>query len=348
MMCAQAPPSHQGRSGAIESGEISPGGFTGKFSRWKIRCKPVGHLLQEKEIIAVGGGKGGVGKSFLASNLGIILAKNHKRTVLIDADLGGANLHTCLGVQAPEVTLSDFVKQPNMRIEDVILRTSLDNLMLISGAQDFLGIANPKYSQKVRLLRAIENLNVNYIILDLGAGTSNNTLDFFLTADRGIMVVLPEPTSIENAYRFIKSALFRKLKLMSREPQVRMVIEKAMDKKNDLGIHSPVDLIEHIQRMDAGLAAQLEEAMKDFRPAIVLNQVRSASDVRIGYSMQSACEKFFGLQVDFLGYLENDDQVWQSIRKRQPITLNGEYSKSVRNLRTITYNLMNNLQLQPE
>lgn len=308
----------------------------------------MGQLLQEKEIIAVGGGKGGVGKSFLASNLGIILAKNQKKTVLVDADLGGANLHTCLGVQAPEVTLSDFINQPNVRIEDVILRTSLDNLMLISGAQDFLGIANPKYSQKVRLLRAIENLNVNYIVLDLGAGTTNNTLDFFLIADRGILVVLPEPTSIENAYRFIKSALFRKLKLLSREPQVRMVIEKAMDKKNDLGIQSPVDLIEHIQRMDGSLGGQLEEAMNQFRPAIVLNQVRSASDIRIGYSMQSACMKFFGIHVDFLGYLENDDQVWQSIRKRQPVTLNGEYGKTVRNLRTIANNLINNLQMQPE
>jgi len=308
----------------------------------------VGQILREKEIIAIGGGKGGVGKSFVASNLGILLAKAQKRTILIDADLGGANLHTCLGVSAPEVTLSDFVNYPNVRIEDVILRTSLDNLMLISGAQDFLGIANPKYSQKVRLLRAIESLNVSYIILDLGAGTTNNTLDFFLLADRGVLVVLPEPTSIENAYRFIKSALFRKLKLLAQEPQVRMVIEKAMDKKNDLGIRSPVDLIEHVHRMDSRLGSQLDEAMSDFQPAIVLNQVRSMSDVRVGYSMQAACEKFFGIKVNFLGYLENDDQVWQSIRKRQPVTLNGENSKSARNLRTISYNLLNNLQLKPE
>ena len=308
----------------------------------------MGHILKEKEIIAIGGGKGGVGKSFLASNLGIILAKNQIKTVLVDADLGGANLHTCLGVQAPEVTLSDFVNNTNVRIEDVVLRTSLDNLMLISGAQDFLGIANPKYSQKLRLVKAIENLNVRYIILDLGAGTSNNTLDFFLLADRGVLVVVPEPTSIENAYRFIKSALYRKLRMLTREPQVRAVIEKAMDKKNDLGIQSPIDLIDHIRRLNPRLGLQLEEALDTFRPAIVLNQVRSMADVRIGYSMQSACKKYFGLQVDFLGYLENDDQVWQSIRKRQPIALNGDNSKSVRNLRTISYNLLHNQQLKME
>jgi flagellar biosynthesis protein FlhG len=308
----------------------------------------VAQLIQGKEIIAIGGGKGGVGKSFLASNLGILLAKSNKKAVLIDADLGGANLHTCLGIAAPEVTLSDFITQSYLRIEDVILRTSLDNLMLISGAQDFLGIANPKYSQKMRLLRGIQSINVNYIVLDLGAGTNINTLDFFLLADKGVLVVVPEPTSIENAYRFIKSALYRRLRMVTSDSRARMVIDKAMDKKNDLGIRTPVELVDYISRSDAKTGATLADALDQFRPKIVINQVRSLGDVRIGYAMQSACLKFFGIKVDFVGYLENDEQVWQSIRKRQPLALNGEHSKAARNLRTITYNILNDLQMKPE
>lgn len=305
-------------------------------------------LIQDKEIIAVGGGKGGVGKSFLASNLGILLAKANKKAILIDADLGGANLHTCLGIPAPEVTLSDFMTQPFLRIEDVVLRTSLDNLFLISGAQDFLGIANPKYSQKVKLLQAIQSLNVGYIVLDLGAGTHTNTLDFFLLADKGVLMVVPEPTSIENAYRFIKSALYRKLRMATPDSRARAIIDKAMDKKNDLGIRTPVELVEYIGRLDAKTGALLENALSQFRPKVVINQVRSLGDVRIGYAMQSACQKFFGIRVDFVGYLENDEQVWQSIRKRQPITLNGEHSKTARHLRTISHNILNDLQLKPE
>jgi flagellar biosynthesis protein FlhG len=305
-------------------------------------------LIQDKEIIAIGGGKGGVGKSFLASNLGILLAKANKKAILIDADLGGANLHTCLGIPAPEVTLSDFMTQPFLRIEDVVLRTSLENLFLISGAQDFLGIANPKYSQKVKLLQAIQGLNVGYIVLDLGAGTHTNTLDFFLLADKGVLVVVPEPTSIENAYRFIKSALYRKLRMATPDSRARAVIEKAMDKKNDLGIRTPIELIEYIGRLDPKTGALMEGALSQFRPKVVINQVRSPGDVRIGYAIQSACQKFFGIRVDFVGYLENDEQVWQSIRKRQPIALNGEHSKTARNLRTISHNILNDLQLKPE
>jgi len=60
-------------------------------------------------VIAVGGGKGGIGKTLLSANLGVHLASRGYRVVMVDADLGGANLHTCLGVKAPRATLSDFV-----------------------------------------------------------------------------------------------------------------------------------------------------------------------------------------------------------------------------------------------
>ncbi len=307
----------------------------------------MGQLIQKKSIIAIGGGKGGVGKSFIASNLGVILAKNN-RAVLIDADLGGANLHTCLGIPPPSATLSDFINDPSVHLDDIVVRTSEQNLTLISGAQDFLGIANPKYSQKIKLLRAIQAMNASYIILDLCAGTSLNTLDFFLIADKGVLVVIPEPTSIENAYRFIKSALYRKLKLLTQGPRVKEVIEKAMSRKNDLGISTPVELINYVSQMDAEVGAQMVEAVNKFRPRIVLNQVRTVQDVRMGFAMQNACRKYFGIQVDFLGYLENDEQIWQSIRKRRPISLNGNFSKSARSLRAIAHNLLNDLQIRPE
>jgi flagellar biosynthesis protein FlhG len=308
----------------------------------------VGQLLQRKEIIAIGGGKGGTGKSFFASNLGIVLAKNNARTLLIDADLGGANLHTCLGVPSPAYTLSDYIQSPSMRIEDVIAETPLRHLRLISGAQDILDIANPKYTQKVKLLRAIQSLDVEYIVLDLGAGTNFNTLDFFLMADKGVVVVVPEPTSIENAYRFIKSALYRKLKLAAVEPKVRDVIDKAMDKKNAFGLRTPAELVEYIAHLDGSTGELLQREVSRFRPRLVLNQVRAFGDVRIGFLMQNACLKYFGVRVDFLGYIENDESVWQSIRKRQPVTLNGGHSRVAQSFQTISQNLTHNLELKPE
>lgn len=67
--------------------------------------------LRRKEIWAIGGGKGGIGKSLLTGNIGISLAMLKKKVLLVDADLGGANLHTTLGIGVPEITLYDFLSR---------------------------------------------------------------------------------------------------------------------------------------------------------------------------------------------------------------------------------------------
>ena len=162
----------------------------------------------KKEIWAIGGGKGGVGKSLTTANISICLALMGKKVVSIDLDLGGANLHTCLGSSIPETSLSDFLTKKITRFGDLITPTAIKNLSIISGAQDEFGMANLKQLQKAKILNHLEEVEADYILLDLGAGTTLNTLDFFIAADKGIMTTLPEPTAIENTYRFIKSHIY--------------------------------------------------------------------------------------------------------------------------------------------
>ena len=156
-----------------------------------------------RQVWSIGGGKGGIGKSLLTAALGWQLARMGRRVVLVDADLGGANLHTCLGLPGPERTLGDFIQRRVEKIEDVVVDTPFPRLRLVSGASDFLGAANIKYQQKVRVLNKVRSLDVDVVLIDLGAGTSHNIIDFFLVSDIGILSVVPEPTSIENGYRFI-------------------------------------------------------------------------------------------------------------------------------------------------
>lgn len=300
---------------------------------------------QRKEIWAVGGGKGGTGKTFLAANLGLCLSKFGKRVLLVDADLGCANLHTALGMAPPSATLSDFLKGKDRSLTEVLIETSIPNLSLISGAQDFLEIANPKYSEKLRLIRQIQELDYEYIILDLGAGTSFNILDFFLISDHGILTVLPEPTSIENVYRFIKSAFYRRFKKVVKDPQIREIITQAMDQKNERGIHTPHDLIEQVGVINPVVGGRLREAMSSFTPNLIVNQVRSKDDIALGFSMRSSCSKYFGIQVEYLGYIEYDDYVWQATKKKRALLLEYPYSGSARCLEKITHNLLKQEQL---
>ena len=162
-------------------------------------------------IWPIGGGKGGSGKSFLASSLGRLLAGLGKKTLLIDLDLGAANLHTMVDVPYPEKCFSDFIRK-NIPSGRHCSGNALPNLFLISGAHDTLDIANLPYDKKIKTLRAIAKLKYEYILLDLGAGTSFNTLDFFLTSRNGIFITTPEPTSIENVYRLIRAIYFRRIR----------------------------------------------------------------------------------------------------------------------------------------
>ena len=202
-----------------------------------------------KEIWAIGGGKGGVGKSFVAGNLGILLAQRGFRVILADLDLGGANLHTWLGVNTPEQGVSEFVDRQVEQIHELLIPTSIPQLRLISGARDGVEIANLKHTQKMRFLMALKRLDTDFIIMDLGAGTAYNTIDFFLLAEKQLMVVIPEPTSIENAYRFLKNSFYRKLRHTSSSFGLRNVVDQMLKNNNSFGIRSPRDLIEYLKQM---------------------------------------------------------------------------------------------------
>jgi len=190
-------------------------------------------------IWAVGGGKGGIGKSFISSSLAMCLARMGKAVTLVDLDLGSANLHTCLGIKVPQESISDFVTGRVDNLGKIAISTEIPGLSFISGFNDALNIADMDRAAKDRLVQGLRGLQTPYVILDLGAGTSENTLDFFLAADQKIVAVTPEPTAIENAYRFMKSAFYRRLRQAENELGIKSLIEEAMDSRNQHGIRSP-------------------------------------------------------------------------------------------------------------
>jgi flagellar biosynthesis protein FlhG len=269
-----------------------------------------------RRVVSVGGGKGGIGKSLVSANLAIELARRGKRVVLVDADLGGANLHTTLGIDLPRRTLSDFIERKVARIEDVVTPTGIENLGLVSGALDHLDAANPRHAQKMRLLRHVQQMDVDYAILDLGAGTHTNVLDFFLVSDHGVLLLVPEPTAVENAYRFVKAAFWRRMRNVAQvygyEPLLRNVMEGASFK-------SPVELVATVGARDPDAGANLARHLSSFRPRLVVNQARTEQDADIGRAVVAAWRKYFGLEMDYLGYIPYDEEMWRSVRARRPL-----------------------------
>lgn len=298
-----------------------------------------GAQARPHRIIAVGGGKGGIGKSLVSSNLGVALAARGQRVLLVDADLGGANLHTCLGVGQPTATLSDFLLHPKARLEEVIVPTGVPNLSLIAGALDALDAANLKYAHKQRLLRSLQTQAVDYLILDLGAGSSFNTLDFFNIADHGVLVLLPEPTSVENAYRFIKAAFFRRLQQVESEYGIERLVERALSTREGAS-RTPREIVQHVRQHNVALAERLEKELAGFRVKLVLNQARSDGDLNVGAAVVSAWKKFFGLDMDDFGAIRYDDDAWRAVRKRRPIVLDKPESPAALGIQGIADRLL--------
>ncbi len=278
----------------------------------------VARWARTRRVVSIGGGKGGIGKSLISANLGIELARRGKKVVLVDADLGGANLHTTLGVDVPKRTLSDFIERKVSRIEDVVTPTGVENLGLVSGALDHLDAANPRYAQKMRLLRHVQAMDVDYAILDLGAGTHTNVLDFFLVSDHGVLVLVPEPTAVENAYRFVKAAFWRRMKNVAQvfgyDPLLRSVMGSGTFK-------SPVELIATVSERDPDAGANLARHLAAFRPRLVVNQARTEQDADIGQAVVAAWRKYFGLEMDYLGHIQYDDEMWRAVRARRPLLI---------------------------
>lgn len=268
---------------------------------------------------AIGGGKGGVGKSVVTLSLGVALAARGLRCALVDADLGGANLHTLLGERSPSRTLSHFLSGRVERLADVLQPTALSGLWLASGARALLDAANPRYFQKQKLLRHLRRLEVDFVLIDLAAGSNFNVLDFFAGADRGVLVTAPEPTAIENTYHFIKAAFYRSLRGSARDSAVAPVVRRVLDERSRRGVHTARELIDAVCDADAGAGAALRAQARRFTPGLVVNQARTLAHRELGDEIARACGEHLGIRLATLGALERDECVRDAVRRCQPV-----------------------------
>jgi flagellar biosynthesis protein FlhG len=277
---------------------------------------------------SIGGGKGGTGKSFVTLSLGMRLAKMGKKVTIIDADLGGANMHILLGIRTPDYTLNDFLERRVETLQQISMDTSVPGLTLISGGDDILTLANPKFAQKERMLRHFKNLDADYVLLDLGAGTSFNVLDFFVYTPVKIVVVTPFPTSVQNAYGLIKSALYRRLsRLFSRTGEVLGLIERMISPIGEEGIHSVMELVSAVETFDPASASLITREVSNYRIKLIVNMVRSREDVKVGEIIKIVCDKYLGVQVDVLRPVPFDSLVEKSVQLTNPHLFNSTGSE---------------------
>ncbi|HBP86734.1 MAG TPA: P-loop NTPase [Nitrospirales bacterium] len=264
-------------------------------------------------IVSVASGKGGVGKSMVVSNLGLILAKKGHRVILVDMDMGGANLHILFGMFRPPSTLTDFLTNNLKNLNEIAHPIpSLSSLKLIPGTGDTLMTANLQHSKKKRLIRHLQKLDADIILVDVGAGTSYHALDFFLLADFFLAVATPDPTSVLDLYRFIKLAAIRKVltAFLARDPVADALLDKDFP--------SITAVLEAVGRTsDSGMAIA-QQALKGFQPALILNRMTPKSRINTLH-LQNLLKHYVGTDLSVLGNIPEDIHVQQSILKYLPV-----------------------------
>ena len=254
--------------------------------------------------LAIGGGKGGVGKSLIASQLGILLAKMGCRVILVDADPHGANLHTFFGLEDPHVSLGD-VLLGQQSAQSSILPTGIPQLGLLSGLYQDLRIT-PDAADAVSFAHALAELDAQIVLLDVGSGVHPWSTRLFSLAEQGLLVVQPSFQAIEREYFFLRKICAW---------HVANSISAPIALQNWL----PVSWLAQVKNKDKQLAISLRQALQKQPLFCLVNGVRQATEATLDQEIAAVSERFFSLRISALGALPYDERLLVPQHLRRPL-----------------------------
>ena len=273
------------------------------------------------QIIPVASGKGGVGKSLLSANLAIALGQQGKKVVLVDLDLGASNLHLVIGQKPGAASLGSWFTEKS-DFKDIIQQTDYQNVSFIAGDSQIPDLTSLKHVQKVRLIRNLKNIDTDYIILDLGAGTHQFILDMFLLSPQGIVVSAPAVTATLNGYLFLKNATFRLLyTTFKRGTPGRAYLDNLKkDSATMQKLYIP-NLIQFLANCDPTNTQIFISRMQQFRPRLVMNMIEDPKDADRAQRIKSSCNQYLGLEIEYLGLMYRDMLQDKALASQLPVVV---------------------------
>ena len=192
-------------------------------------------------IFTVTSGKGGVGKSNVAVNLAVQMRKRGKRVIIFDADFGLANVEIMFGA-IPKFNLSDLIYREKS-IKEIITPGPM-GIEFISGGSGITGVNNLSKEQLKFLVSNLEQLDelADVIIVDTGAGISDNVLEFVMASPEILLLVTSEPSSLTDAYSLLK-ALHRNKEFRQAQSKVKVISNRVVSEEEGIGIYEKLNAV---------------------------------------------------------------------------------------------------------
>jgi flagellar biosynthesis protein FlhG len=288
----------------------------------------------KRVLIAVGAGRGGVGKSLVAVNLSVYLAQLSRAVVLVDADPGDSNLHTQFDLRAAH-SVRETGRAAGEAVRDALVPTSVPGLSLLPAAHDVPTLA-PATRKKgpSRWLASLRALRADYVVVDVGPGHGEAAIECMLAADIPIAVTVPEPPAIEATYRFLRASFRSRLrKAVARDKERSSLLERMLVEAATLP--APIELVSRLARVDPVFGELAWAEAQRHRMQLVVNQTRLRPDSELGSWMSGLVSRHYGTRLDELGHIEHDDTVWLAVRRNRPLLVDSPASKSARNVERI-------------
>lgn len=292
-------------------------------------------------ILAIGGGKGGVGKSMVSSNIAVQYAQAGFRTLIIDLDIGAANLHTIFGIRHPEKSLRDYFAYPKTHLANFVIQTKIANLSIVASSGCGPELVNMRHLQKVKLKAHVRKLDFDIVILDLGAGSTLNIIDFFAMADLSLVVSAPEPTSVVNSYEFLKNLAFRALQRLFKDQEAILTSLKRDARE---GSQTVAELVTHLKDHHPFACRSARAVLKALKIAVVFNQARYAKDAELGAKLFKICDEHLCLTPHLAGLIFYNEEVPASVLKMNPISVTNPQSVTTKRLKEIASQLLQLMQ----
>jgi flagellar biosynthesis protein FlhG len=225
-----------------------------------------------------------------------------------------------LGLGSVKKGIGTFLSQPKAKFEEIVIDTDYNGMRFVAGDAEIPGLANLQSSQKKRVIRRLLALDADFLVLDLGAGTGNNTLDFFLISGTGLIVTTPTLTATLNAYLFLKNAVFRVMSSsFKRGTQAYEFLQDLRKQSASLQKLYIPQLLSKIRELDPESHIHFSERISRFRPRLIMNLLEDPRDSVKAGKLKRSCHEYLGIELEHLGIIYRDDMQNVALSSRLPI-----------------------------